>query len=269
MHTTIEYISAGVIMVLILGTTSQYTTNMVFDRINLIEQSAGVEKANKINDLLLLSPGKPVDWGDSIDEPEMIGLAIENSIKLYQLDSKKVKRLSEDFPNHISPSRVRDLLGLSAYYYTSINVYPLFNITVTQLSEEVFSVEVTNQWKRPISNVNITAAYLNVSIGEVTKSNITSFMDLGLDDAIYAFNMTNALGTCTLNFMGAGSQETLLIMASQLSAKCLTTWPTISEHIIGTIESSMGSVSGFNMETVYRNVEIDELNYIVRFTLWS
>lgn len=269
MHASIEYISAGIIISLILGATAQYTTNMVYDRINLIEQNVGVEKADKINDLLLLSSGCPVDWGGAYDEPDAMGLALDNSLQLYQLDADKVRRLSGESPNYIPPARVRDLLGLSAYYYTSIKVFPLFNMTVTQLSEEMFSVKVVNQWELPVSNVNVTAAYVNVSIGEVTATNITSFMDLSLDDAFYAFNMTNALGTCTLNFAGAGAQETLLVMASQLSVKCLTTWPTLSDHIIGNIESSMGSVSGFNMETVYRNVDIAGLNYIVRFTLWS
>lgn len=269
MNTTLEYISAGVIIALILGATGQYTTNMVYDRINFIEQSAGVEKADKICELLLLSSGYPTGWGLSHDEPEMMGLAIENSVKRYELDSDKVKRLSSDSPKYITPSRVRDLLGLSAYYYTSIAVYSIFNITVTQLSEERFSVNVNNQWKLPVSNVNVTAAYIDTPIGELDKGNITSFMDLSLEGAAYAFNQTNALGTCTLSFAGTGARETLLVMASELYVKCLTTWPSPSEHIIGTIESSMGSVSGFNTETIYRNVKIDGLNYIVRFTLWS
>jgi len=242
---------------------------MVYDRIKLIELDAGVEKADKIIDMMLLSTGRPVDWGGMIEEPETMGLALENSIELYQLDPDKVHRLSSDSTSYISPGRVRDLLGLSAYYYTAIRVYPIFNITVTQLSAEKFHIKVFSQWKLPVSNVNITAAYLNVPIDEVNKANITSFMDISLDDAFYAYNMTNTLGTCTLNFTGAGTRETLLVMASQLSVKSLTTWPTLSEHIIGVIESSMGSVSGFNTETVYRNVEIDGLNYFVRFTLWS
>lgn len=270
MNASIEYISAGIIIALILGTTAQYTMNMVYNRISLIEQqSAGVNKVDKINDLLLLSPGCPMDWGGSCNEPEAMGLALQNSIRLYQLDADKVRRLRSDNPNYIPPGRVRGLLGLSPYYYTAIRVYPLFNITVTQLSEERFSVEVVNQWGRPVSNVNVTAAYVNVPMVEIDKANITSFMDLSLDGAVYAFNLTNALGTCTVNFPGTGSRESLLVMASQLSVKCLTTWPTLSERIVGTIESSMGSVSGFNAETVYRNVEIEGLNYIVRFTLWS
>jgi hypothetical protein len=30
----------------------------------------------------------------------------------------------------------------------------------------------------------------------------------------------------------------------------------------------MGTISGYDSETVYRNVEIGELNYIIRFMMW-
>jgi len=269
MNAAIEYITAGTIICLILGITGQYATNMVYDRISLIERSSGMEKADKITDMMLLSPGSPVNWGESDEEPEAMGLALENAIKLYQLDASKVQHLSDGSLSYIPPGRVRDLLGLSAYYYTDIRIYPLFNITVEWQPAQKAIVKIVNQWSMPLANVNITAAHLNVDIGEVSKGNLTSFMDLSLDGAIYVFNMTNALGTCTLNLTRTGGEECLLILATQLSAESMTTWPSLSEYIIGTIESSMGSISGFNTETVYRNAEIDGLNYVVRFTLWS
>ena len=268
MHASIEYISAGAIVFLILGFTGQYTANMVNDHISLIEKNAGVKKADNIIYTLLLSPGQPLDWGLSYDEPELLGLAFENAVKLYQLDKYKVRRLSSNSSNYIPPGRIRDLLGLSAYYYISIRIFPIFNITVTEVDAERVSVRLINQWRIPVSNVNITAVYLDTPVENVSYSDITSFMDLSLE-AEYTFNVTNALGTCTLNRPGVSVDGCLLILANQLGIKSMTTWPNLSQHIIGAIETSMGSVSGYNAEVVYRNVEIEDLDYVVRFTLWS
>jgi len=268
MHACIEYISAGTIIFLILGFTGQYTAAMVSDHINLIEKNAGVKKADNIIYTLLLSPGQPFNWDLLTEEPEMLGLALENAVKLYQLDKNKVRRLSDDSPNYIPPGRIRDLLGLSAYYYLAIRIYPMFNITVTGIYDDWISVRLLNQWRMPVSNINITAAYLETPVESVSFSDIKSFMDLSLETN-YAFNVTNAMGTCTLNCAGVSGDGCLLILASQLGVKSLTTWPNLSEQVIGTIESSMGSVSGYNTEVVYRNVEIEDLDYIVRFTLWS
>ena len=268
MHACLEYISAGAIIFLIMGFTGQYTTAMVSDHISLIEKNAGVKKADSIIYTLLLSPGQPLDWGHATEEPELLGLALENAVKLYQLDKYKVRRLSDDSPNYISPGRIRDLLGLSAYYYIAIRIYPIFNITVTGIDEDWISIRLVNQWRTPVSNINITAAYLDTPVENVSYSDITSFMDLSFETD-FAFNVTDALGTCTLNCAGVSEEGCLLILATQLGVKSLTTWPNLSEHVIGTIESTMGSVSGFNTEVVQKNVEIEDLDYIVRLTLWS
>ena len=269
MHASIEYISAGVIVFLILGFTGQYTANMVNDHISIIEKNAGVKKADNIIYTLLLSPGQPLDWGLSYEEPELLGLAFENAVKLYQLDKYKVRRLSSNSSNYIPPGRIRDLLGLSAYYYISIRIYPIFNISVSvDVVKERVNLTLVNQWGIPVSNINITATYIDTPVENVSDSDITSFMDLSLQ-AEYTFNVTNALGTCTLNCPGVSVDGSLLILANQLGVKSMTTWPNLSQHIVGTIETSMGSVSGYNAEVVYRNVEIEDMNYIVRFTLWS
>jgi hypothetical protein len=269
LHATIEYISAGIIIFMILGVTGQYATNMVYDRVNTIERKEGTEKADKIIDMLLLSSGSPPNWGESLDEPTAIAFAVDNSIKLYQLDFDKVARLNSSAVNYIPPNRVRDLLGLSAYYYLSIRVYPVFNITAAKISDEKFSIKVLNQWNVPVSNINVTAAYVDATVAELVPDSITSFMKDTLQGAVYAHNLTDALGACTLNFVGSGARPTLLVLGRSFSVKSLMTWPTLSTLIIGEIDSSMGTSSSYNVETVYRTVEIDGLNYIVRLTMWS
>jgi hypothetical protein len=187
---------------------------------------------------------------------------------LYQLDASKVGRLASGTTNSISPYRVRDLLGLSAEYYISIKIFPLLNMSFEKISDELFSVKLSNQWGVSVSNINVTAAYTNTCVSNITAADITSFMDNALQNATYASNMTNALGTCTLNFQGAGARSSLLVMAGRYSIKCLTSWPTLSEYILVEVESSMGSPSNFEVETTYRNVEINGLSYVARLTMW-
>ena len=269
MHTSIEYIFAGIAIFLILGVTSQYATNLVNNSANLIEKEGGAERADKIIDMLLLSPGSPQQWGGQF-EPTTMGLALRNALKMYQLDFSKVKRLSSNATNYIAPNRVRDLLGLSDYTRISLRVYPLLNITVTNVTGESFSVRVLNQWNLSVSNINITAAYCYTPVDSLTRGNITAFMDYSLDDSSYASNITNTFGTCTLSFTGNGTRPTLIVLASRLDVKCLTTWPSPVDCVVGSIESSMGSSSAvYNTEIVYRTVEIDGFNYVARLAVWG
>jgi len=267
MEGAIEYISAGIIISLILGMSIQFSTNMVADRVNRIEQEAGFKVADKIIDILLLSPGKPNNWSRSLETPQSMGLALENAIKPYQLDLEKVSRLRYQDDNYIPPYMVRDLLGLGAYYYITININPIYRISVTDLNGTKFSVTVRNQWDAPTPNVNVTAAYTNLQ--NITLTDIVSFMDGSLEGSVFKSNMTDSSGTCGLDFSGSGPRNTLIVLADQLGIKSLITWPDLSDDVIGEIEASMGSSVEFNVETVYRNVEINGLNYAVKLTVWT
>lgn len=269
MNVSLEYISAGIIMCLMLGVTGQYASNMVFDRMNNVERNAKIGKAEKIIDLLILSPGEPPNWGDLFGEPETLGLSLENAVKINQLDEKKVGRLDPDDANYLSPSRVRDLLGMRSNYYISIYIMPIFNITVQEVSPDMFSIKVYNQWSKPVSNVYIATAYATTAVSDLKEKHIASFLDGTLENAVYLYSTTDSLGSCTMDFTGSGPRPALLVSASQFSVRCMTTWPSATEKVIGVIESSMGTVSGYDTETVYRNVEIGELNYVLRFTMWS
>jgi len=267
MHVSIEYIFAGITVFLILGVTSQYATNIVHNSASLIEKEGAAERADKIIDMLLLSPGSPQGWGEQLDEPRTMGLAVENAIKLYKLDASKVKRLSSNATNYIPPYRVRDLLGLSTYTYISLKIYPLFNISITKITEESFSVKVLNQWNAPVSNINITAAYSDIT--DLTKEDISSFMDNTLENASYTSNNTDLLGTSTLSFPGIGTQPTLIVLASALDVKSLAIWPQGNSPLVGVLEASMGTSSAYSTDIVSRSVDIDGLNYIARLAVWG
>ena len=269
MHVVIEYISAGIIICMILGFAGQYAATMSADKINLIERNATLGKADRVIDMLLLSPGTPANWGQSLDFPQAVGFAFEGAIRQYDLDIDKVLRLSRDSPNYISPGRLRDLMGLSSVYYITLRIRPFFNMTVTKLSDSSFSVTVLNQWSIPVSNVNVTGAYTDVPVSQIDSAVLSRFLDGSLENADYAWSLTDALGRCNITFAGAPIRSTLILCGNQLNVKSVVTWPSQSTFLVGSIESSMGSVSGYNTETVYRNVEIEGLNYIARFTLWS
>lgn len=217
--------------------------------------------------MVLLSPGYPANWGDCYDQPQVLGLALESAMKLYNLDSQKVKRLSSNSSDYISPVRVRDLIGLSSDYYISLKIFPFFNITVAKVSDQAFTVTVLNQWNTPIPNVRIDGAYVNMSISDIGPNEIAQFIDSSLEGAVWATGCTDIQGTCTLTF--GATKVSLMVIANQLSMKSITTWPTLPTAVVGAVESSMGSVSGYNAETVYRNVNMDGLNYIARLTIWG
>lgn len=167
MNAAIEYISSGIIICLILGFAAQYATTMSYDRLNLIERNATLGKADRVADMVLLSPGYPTDWGMSYGNPQVLGLASESAMKLYNLDSHKVMRLSRSSTNYIPPVHVRDLIGLSSNYYLSLRIFPFFNLEVTNISNQVFSVTVLNQWNTPVSNVKIDAAFVSMPISSI------------------------------------------------------------------------------------------------------
>lgn len=266
MDTAFEYLSAGIILSLILGVTTVFSNNMTSVKLNSIEQSSSFSIADKMVDFLLLSSGTPNNWGRTLDNPQTIGLALENAVKPYQLDRSKVKRLSNTSDAYIAPYEVRDLLGLSPNYYIKVEIYPMYNILIEQNTPEKFTVTVTNQWNVPVSALNVTGAY--TTIENVNATEITSFINGDLTNAVTQSKLTNVAGHCTLDYSDTGAKRTLIVMVNQLNVKSLAIWPESSPDLIGTINSSMGDSSDFNVEMVYRTVEINGMNYICRFTLW-
>ncbi|MCX6653902.1 MAG: hypothetical protein NTY03_02145 [Candidatus Bathyarchaeota archaeon] len=266
METSLEYISAGIILALILGITGQYSTNMVNDRIINIEGTSGLQLADKIVDTLLLTPGSPSNWGNSIDPPKSMGFALENAIKSYQLDKSKIKCLYNDSNNYIPPYQIRDLLGLSKNYYISIEIYPMYSIFIESITSEKFKIAVTNQWGIPVSTAVVKGAYTDYASINSTEVNV--FLNGNLQNAVFRENMTDVNGNCILNFSGSGEKASLLVLCEQLNVKSVKIWSNTSSDIIDKVCSSVGIDTGFNVEIVYRSIEIDGLNYFCKFKMW-
>ncbi|RJS86814.1 hypothetical protein CW701_01650, partial [Candidatus Bathyarchaeota archaeon] len=134
MQTTLEYLTAGVIVLLILGTTTTYASNLIYDRIRTLEAETRLERVDRILEILLLSPGRPPDWGEGVERPQALGLAMENALKPYQLDPLKVRRLREGENGYLSPYEIRELLGIDPAYYISIEIRPIYEVEIEQLS---------------------------------------------------------------------------------------------------------------------------------------
>jgi hypothetical protein len=266
LDTAFEYISAGILLTLILGVTSVITTNMVSDRTNQIDQTSNFKLADKIIDVLLLSSGSPNNWGRSLDSPNSIGLALENGVKLYQLDRNKVSRLSNTSNGYIPPYEVRDLLCLSPNYFIKLEVFPMYRITVEEINNERFEITIVNQWGVPVSAVNVTGAYTPIQNVNVTE--ITSLINGDLDGVILRSAYTNVSGKCILDYTGSGSRPNLIVLANQLNIKSAKIWPDPSPDLIEEIEGTMGNSSNFNVEIASRSVEIDGMNYCCKLTLW-
>jgi hypothetical protein len=266
MQTALEYISAGIILALILGVTGQYATNMVSDKVANIEQTTGMQLADKIIDTILLSPGSPSNWGTSINPPNNMGFALANAIKPYQLEREKIKCLYNDSSNYIPAYQIRDIIGLSQNYYISLEVYPIYTISIHDITNEKFSINVVNQWGIPVSTVKVKGAYSDIE--NITSYTLATFMSDNLQNAVIKSNMTDVNGNCVLNFPGSGTKKSLIVMAEQLNVKSINTWPVASKDLINKVESTVGISTDFNVELVYRSVEIDGLNYFFKLKMW-
>ena len=266
METSLEYISAGVILALILGITGQYSTNMVNDRIINIEQTSGLQLADKIIDTILLTPGTPSNWGNSIDPPDSIGFALENAIKPYQLDKLKINSLYNDSNNYLPAYELRDRIGLSKNYYISLEIYPIYSISIENITSEIFKITVTNQWGIPVSTAKIKGAYTDYT--SINSTEVYAFINGNLQKSVFRETMTDINGNCILNFSGSGEKASLLVLCDQLSVKSVNTWQNISSDIIKKVITSVGIDEGFNVEIVYRSIEIDGLNYFCKFKMW-
>lgn len=266
MQTALEYLTAGIIVLLILGATTSYASNLIYDRVRTIEAEAGLERGDIILEVLLLSPGRPLDWGEKIDKPEAIGLALENALEPYQLDLSKVRRLREGEEGYLSPYEIRELLGIDPAYYLSIEIEPIYDIQIEQVNLTQFRVAVKNRWGTPVSNANVTAAFGEMPLEEVNYTTIFQLLNHELRRVYYAQNTTDRLGECTLSFEGNGTS--LLISVGHLGLLSFASWPSEAARIVSKIESSMGSFSGYEDESSYRLVQIGGLSYVFRLMIW-
>jgi len=267
LHVAYEYILAGVMILLILMMTQVTISALITRQLTYLEQSGGYKTAEKILDVLLLSPGDPPDWGRNASvEPNYIGLADQNSLRAYVLDPYKVLRLQKGSAGYISPAKARRLLGLRDDYHFHLRILPALSVEIE--GNGSFTITVKNIKGLPVPNVNVTGYYVPKSFSPTVEYPIKS-------------NITGVDGSCTLIFQYQ-QDHVLVVCASIFGVRVVSTEPPGLNFrveggrvfksdipMITEIDYSTGSIVGLEKEDATRYVEIDGSAYIVEFTLWK
>lgn len=268
MQASIEYMLAGLTVISILVVAEMNVLTLMNHTLTEVHQEVELSEAEDVLDTLLLSPGYPPNWGESSDNPDSMGLAVQNSIEEYVLDPKKVIRLSEESDYYISPPTTRRLLGLSKKYHFSLRITPFFNITINNLGDGNYTISITTYKGFPAPNVNVTGYYVTLPF-QYNATYQTRSAKTGIG------------GTCTLNFDYVPN-STLIVYADQSGIKSITAeeselylkvkdgYVIESETpIIQTIVHSTGELSELKKDVVTKFVKIDGYTYYVEFILWS
>jgi len=254
-------------VLLILTSTEVTIFTLMSQKLTQLGQESTYTTADKILDILLLSPGDPPQWGENVSEnPVSLGLADENALKAYVLDPYKVARLDNNSVGYIPPSEARTLLGLRRSYHFNLRIRPVLTINVE--GNGTFNITVRDNRGFLAPNVNVTAYYVPESLDPEA-------------DYPHRSNITRVDGSCTLDF-GSETGDILVTKAEQSGVRVVATYPSGYNFIvegdrvfesdtllISEIEYSTGIVSGIYKETVSRCVQIGGLTYLVEFDLWG
>lgn len=267
MHATFEYVLAGIVLLVILSTAEMHIFGIMAFQLAKMEQETEYPIAEKILDTLLLSPGNPGDWGNQSGIPSSFGLAVQNSLRSYTLDVRKVAKLVNGSPGYMLPSTARDLMGLSSIYNFNLTITPMFNINITMPSSNTYLIKVIDYKGLLVSNAYVTGFYVPTSMsGDETFSAQSA--------------VTGLYGSCTLVFNPLPGHF-LVVSVSQMAINNVQTYPVGMKV---TIEGGIVKMSDFPIiqtiiyatgqspeliESVIRYVDINNLGYCVKFELWE
>ena len=173
MHVALEYITLGFIAVTLVVSTL-WSMQALVQGVRVVESEQLYTVAERLVDKILLTPGKPVNWGSDLTlEGENItdfGLALAGVREPYLVDPDKVMRLVNytwfENPAYLDPRRVAELLrleeGYSRYGFI-LEISPLYTLNATPVSwdsetgiAESFRVKAVNYEGREVANVNVT-----------------------------------------------------------------------------------------------------------------
>ena len=209
MNESIEYLVAAILVVLLVSLTVSTLIPMALQRTSYLSESHLQTEAEKIANQLLLSPGDPADWGvtaNSSSDIKAIGLALDGG-EPYELDINKLIRLCESSINEITEKEqidlenVSKLLGIYGKYGLSIRLTPVLNVSVQQISNDIYEVTVTTHEDLPVANANITAIRVTTYVNHTRGKTIVTYIE---DDAEAT---TDYNGKATLTFSQLQEEE--------------------------------------------------------------
>lgn len=188
MHITLDYLVAGLVIIIIL--TFAATSIFPFTSVTLqhVQEEQLNPLAERLLDKVILTPGEPLDWWDiySYNETNITGFGLgyfrEGAVDPYVLDPGKVSRLT-DTPFQLSPRTFAKILGLTwdgdpdhLKYSFKLRIIPALNITITPDEDSMleiniagggvdrvytaFNISVKSYDGYPASNAKVKAIYL-------------------------------------------------------------------------------------------------------------
>jgi hypothetical protein len=127
---SIDTFFACSLMILLVLSAMATTSNLLYPQINNASGTGISDKYREVSKLLLLSCGKPANWGQSRHSvPNTFGLAKDDSELLYDLDIDKVTRLNNENTYGLSYAQIFAAAGLPDVSFR-IEVKPVFDVTV-------------------------------------------------------------------------------------------------------------------------------------------
>jgi hypothetical protein len=148
---SIDTFFACALMVLLTLSAMTSTTNLLSPSLNSTIDLNAAERYREISKHILLSMGKPSDWGqDGQTIPTALGLAKTDSTDPYDLDIDKVSRLNSRNMFSISYAQLFSALGMPDVSFR-IEIKPVFevavNLTATyvELNQTVYQFEITTK----------------------------------------------------------------------------------------------------------------------------
>ncbi len=172
MNPVFQYLAATVIVILALSFTLYAVASTVFTRLNTNSQYQLYPVAEQLMQSFLLNPGLPFNWGTNTsilsNNLTYFGLSTAPGTALtYSLDPNKLNRIA-NLPTissiyYIPPNVTGALLGIyqkNHYNYGfSFLMLPALNITITNATQNVYFVHVSDYSGVPAINAQVNVSY--------------------------------------------------------------------------------------------------------------
>jgi hypothetical protein len=237
-----EYLFAAFVVISIL-LASTFMLTITSEPLRVSSERENLKAiAQRILTQILLDPGDPIDWGSntSISDSNLksFGLAYQHTEispkDAYMLDADKISRLNRENPFYISPTKVRDLLGLSAEYGFTIEILPALDIEVNQTESNTYRVRVKSIHNvSPISDANVTAKiYYIISNGLIESYEIGPYK-------------TGADGTININITPSSDKYVIVLIVEYYNIivpkiiGCNVNWAYLTGNILRLYSSPM------------------------------
>ena len=163
------------LMVILIVSAMVGTAKVMQPYINDLSNMNGMERCRGLAEYLLLSTGKPSNWGKMADiAPTAFGLASETQ-RPYELDLDKVSRLNNNSIHSITYQEISAALGTKDISL-NIKIHPLFEVSINLVSNQSGETETTYTFQVSTSKSGFpVSAWLQCyTVVETYSNNVSS-----------------------------------------------------------------------------------------------